>query len=374
MRGVSAQIVVGRARDSQLVIDHPTVSSRHARISWRNGLVFFEDLGSANGVWVNGQRVETALVRPGDHVVLGQVKFPWARRELKPFLRLGAQGTRIAPPGWRAFTVRQLVGRIALGLLSAAGVALVLALALPSGREMIRGVGERVQTWIANFHPAQSDEEAYIRARVARKLREAIDPSNSITRDAAIRIAAGQQGEFHLAQVAAIWEYVREHWRYVNDPNGREYFARASETITNGYVGDCDDFAITLAAMVGAIGGQARVIFMDGPRGGHAYAEACIPGDPTQIANDLARYYGRRWSRYTSAGAPQHIAFRRSDSCAVWLNLDWNANVPGGDYEPEQWTVAIYPDGHTETLAAAGNASAPVTRAGSSPQHLATPR
>ncbi len=338
-------------------------------------MIFVEDLGSANGVWVNGRRVETALVRPGDQVVLGQVKLPWARREMKPFLRLGGQGTRLATPGWRAYTAGQIVSRITLGVLGAAGLALLGALAFPSGREAIRGVGETVQGWIVNFHPAQTDEEAYIRARVSRKMREAIDPSNTITRTAAVEIAAHQQGEFRLEQVAAIWQHVREHWRYVNDPNGREYFARASETITNGYVGDCDDFAITLAAMTGAIGGEARVIFMDGPRGGHAYTEVCIQQDPTVVANELARYYGRQWQRFTAAnGAPRHIAFRRSDHCPVWLNLDWNASVPGGDYEPEQWTVAIYPDGHTETLAAAGNTTANVTtRAGSAPRQLDTP-
>jgi hypothetical protein len=52
--------------------------------------------------------------------------------------------------------------------------------------------------------------------------------------------------------------------------------------------------------------------------------------------------------------------------------------VPGGEYEPERWAVAIYPDGRTETLAPAGvqvvpaaavqtNAPAPDTRRMASP-------
>ncbi len=335
-------------------------------------MVLVEDIGSANGVWVNAQRVEKALVRPGDHVVLGQVKLPWSTRALKPFLRVGGQGTALATPGWRAYTVGQIAGRIALGVFGAAGLALLVALATPSGREAIRGAGERVHQWVQNLQPAQSDQEAYIRARVARKLREAIDPTVAITRDAAVRVAARQQGEFRVEQVAAIWENARTRWRYVNDPQGREYFARASETIQNGYAGDCDDFAILLAAMVGAIGGESRVIFMDGPRGGHAYAEVCIHQDSATVATLLARYYGSRWQRFATNGTPQHIAFRTSDSCPVWLNLDWNANVPGGDYEPEQWTVAIYPDGRTETLSSAGVATA-ARSAGTSPRRVATP-
>ena len=47
-------------------------------------------------------------------------------------------------------------------------------------------------------------------------------------------------------------------------------------------------------------------LFMDGPRGGHAYAEACIHQDATTVARELARYYGTRWQRYAPAGAPQH--------------------------------------------------------------------
>ncbi|MDZ4277838.1 MAG: FHA domain-containing protein [Dehalococcoidia bacterium] len=39
-----------------MVLDHRTVSRRHARISW-NGLTYVvEDLGSKNGTWVNDRR------------------------------------------------------------------------------------------------------------------------------------------------------------------------------------------------------------------------------------------------------------------------------------------------------------------------------
>jgi hypothetical protein len=252
-------------------------------------------------------------------------------------------------------------------------VGILVALAFPGGREAVRQGGERVVAMFQTLRPASTDQEAYIRARLASRVRDAIDPTDPTTRDTAVQIAARQQGTFRVEQVAAIWSYVREHWRYVNDPHGREYFARASETIRNGYAGDCDDFAITLAAMVGAIGGEARVIFMEGPRGGHAYAEACIREDnPTTVATKLARFYGRNWARYAS-GPRRQIAFRRSDDCPVWLNLDWNARVPGGDYEPEQWAVAIYPDGHTEALAGAGPAGSAVAGARTAPRVLATP-
>jgi transglutaminase-like putative cysteine protease len=189
----------------------------------------------------------------------------------------------------------------------------------------------------------------------AQKIAKALTPLDALTRDTAVKIAARTEGPFHVEQVAEIWNSVRGAWRYVNDPQGHEYFATATETIQNGYVGDCDDFATALASMVIAIGGKARVIIMDGPEGGHAYTEACVQGEPPKVAAELIKYYRSRWSKYLAGRpVPRTIAYRTSDDCPIWLNLDWNSFVPGGAYQAEQWAVAIYEDGHSEALAAAG--------------------
>lgn len=100
--GVAApntQVIVGRAPDCDLVIDHPTVSARHARLGWtaaRSQLVL-EDLHSANGTFVRGERVARVAVRPGEDVRLGQVSLPWSAPALRKLLRAGAQGTALAP-------------------------------------------------------------------------------------------------------------------------------------------------------------------------------------------------------------------------------------------------------------------------------------
>jgi hypothetical protein len=50
--------VIGREPDAQVYIDHPSVSRRHARISiGRNGAVI-EDLGSRNGTYLDGRRID----------------------------------------------------------------------------------------------------------------------------------------------------------------------------------------------------------------------------------------------------------------------------------------------------------------------------
>jgi hypothetical protein len=64
--------MIGRAESCNLVIDSPTVSRRHAELRLRNGDWLLSDLGSTNGTWVNGWRVEQVVLRPGDEVRLGQ--------------------------------------------------------------------------------------------------------------------------------------------------------------------------------------------------------------------------------------------------------------------------------------------------------------
>ncbi len=62
---------VGRSPGNQLVIADPLVSSRHAVIKVDEQGCWLEDVGSRNGVFVNGQRVQRHFLRPGDVVTIG---------------------------------------------------------------------------------------------------------------------------------------------------------------------------------------------------------------------------------------------------------------------------------------------------------------
>lgn len=396
--GERAAVVIGRAPDCDVRLEEPTVSSRHARLAWDGPAIVLEDLGSANGTWVGGQRVSRARVRPGDEVLIGGAALPWSAPAMTEFLRRG---------GGRGHTVQAtLMGRAyvcgrcgAKGFLprsvksaelqcASCGALLELGAARASARSPRRGVRalraavtfaligavvvavlfarERIAGALRSAGkeagivtttiplavwepPVGSEEERAIRASVRDRVVAAIDPSSPVTRNYAARVAARDQGAFHVGQVAAIWSDVRGRWSYVNDPRGDEYFARASETIDNEMVGDCDDFAILLVAMVEAIGADARVVMSDGERGGHAYAEVCVPGEPERVVSDLQAHYRRQRSRTRV----REVHYRTDGTCRVWLNLDWSAEVPGGPYGREDWAVAIHPDGKTETLAPA---------------------
>jgi pSer/pThr/pTyr-binding forkhead associated (FHA) protein len=52
---------IGRDDDNGLVLDHPTVSRRHAAVAARQGRWYLTDLGSFNGTFINDDRVPPGI-------------------------------------------------------------------------------------------------------------------------------------------------------------------------------------------------------------------------------------------------------------------------------------------------------------------------
>lgn len=63
--------MIGRDRSCGIVLAHPAVSRRHARVSISGSSFVLEDLKSANGTYVNNKRVEKANLKAGDVVRFG---------------------------------------------------------------------------------------------------------------------------------------------------------------------------------------------------------------------------------------------------------------------------------------------------------------
>jgi hypothetical protein len=65
-------LTIGREADCQLVLDEAGISRHHARLTFQHGLYAIEDLGSTNGVRVNGERITgTRTLRNGDRIGVG---------------------------------------------------------------------------------------------------------------------------------------------------------------------------------------------------------------------------------------------------------------------------------------------------------------
>jgi len=69
----------GRNTAATLFLDDITVSRHHAAFHVREGRLLVEDLGSTNGTYVNGKRVEEAALSPGDEVIIGRFHLVVAR-------------------------------------------------------------------------------------------------------------------------------------------------------------------------------------------------------------------------------------------------------------------------------------------------------
>ncbi|MBX7084310.1 MAG: LuxR C-terminal-related transcriptional regulator [Nannocystaceae bacterium] len=102
---IAAQMVVGRGEEADLRLDDEGVSRKHVKlIRAAGGLVNVLDLGSTNGVFVNGRRTDLALLQLGDVLELG----PDVRLRL---VDADAAAPALADPG-----AEQLARAAALGL------------------------------------------------------------------------------------------------------------------------------------------------------------------------------------------------------------------------------------------------------------------
>ena len=75
-------ITIGRLPENMVVLSHPQVSGRHARLELLQGGYRIIDVGSTNHVYVNTQRVTNQLLRPGDEIRIGPYKFTYTGTQL----------------------------------------------------------------------------------------------------------------------------------------------------------------------------------------------------------------------------------------------------------------------------------------------------
>ena len=159
------------------------------------------------------------------------------------------------------------------------------------------------------------------------------DYTNSITKSFANLLASKAEGEFNVNQICEIYSYLRNKWKYVNDPADNEYVAYASESIADSHLsGDCDDFTILMASSMLAIGGNACINTASQGENGHAFAEVDVSKFNLEDVETIVKdYFG------SSVSMPDHLYFRKEGN-SVWLNLDWQTMFPGGKY----WLDANY--------------------------------
>ncbi len=170
------------------------------------------------------------------------------------------------------------------------------------------------------------------------ELNKKVEPDYISIREDAVMLASKYPGDLGIDQINEIYIYMKygnqtkNGWRYVRDPRGIDSWNYANASMKIGDrakcvgLGDCDDFAILMAAFVESIGGATRIILANNnSKGGHAYTEVYLGriNDPNcqveaimewlQQESDTGKIYG-------------HVD---TDTKEVWLNLDWGPDEKG---------------------------------------------
>ncbi|GEL69718.1 FHA domain-containing protein [Myxococcus virescens] len=119
-------LVIGRSSSSDLRLQHPSISRRHAHLTRRGERFFLKDLSSQNGTFLNRHRITSEVeLMPGDEVSLGNALLRLRGPGGTPALGVPAVSHDDKPPSRRALsTVGVALGAAALG----SGVAALIAL------------------------------------------------------------------------------------------------------------------------------------------------------------------------------------------------------------------------------------------------------
>lgn len=72
---VASPQVIGRHHECDISIPSEEISRRHAQVKPTAEGVMVEDLGSSNGTYINGQRVQSGLLKNGDELRLDAIRF-----------------------------------------------------------------------------------------------------------------------------------------------------------------------------------------------------------------------------------------------------------------------------------------------------------
>src|SRR5437016_8135612 len=139
----SITVVIGRSDACEISVKDSSMSGKHAEISKINGEIRVKDLGSANGIWLNGERVEDVELFDGDVLRLGQ-----------PSIRVDVVGRRKPPD---AGLTPRVLAAIIPGVLVLAGAGIAGGL-YPKKRAQNRRDRATLAAFIASARESQKSK------------------------------------------------------------------------------------------------------------------------------------------------------------------------------------------------------------------------
>ena len=128
-----------------------------------------------------------------------------------------------------------------------------------------------------------------------------------VTRTIAYNILANNSNVYSIQAVADAFDWVRDHIVYTEDPT--DYWQSSSETLS-WRTGDCEDYAILLAAMIDEMGGNARVNIIDG----HAFPTVFVGSNASALDN-----ISKAISSHYETQVPVYFL---NDTTGYWMVID----------------------------------------------------
>lgn len=162
-----------------------------------------------------------------------------------------------------------------------------------------------------------------------RTFADAVTTDQPCVRDFAVSLVKNEPGAYYdyalmipgksgIRQICNLHTYLASDWKYITDPMAlnNDFYSPADRSIAVGLAGDCDDFAILMAACVESIGGHARIMGGTCNGGGHAWAEVLIGNNKDwDNMTPLIRKYFKNNS--------MQLAVSIDKDNNYWLPLDW---------------------------------------------------
>jgi adenylate cyclase len=68
-------MTIGRRESCDICLKFPNISGLHCELSFREGYWFIRDMGSSNGVKINGCRQKQSPLRPGDELSISNHRY-----------------------------------------------------------------------------------------------------------------------------------------------------------------------------------------------------------------------------------------------------------------------------------------------------------
>jgi uncharacterized protein YfiM (DUF2279 family) len=155
-------LTIGRSDQCDISVKDSSMSGRHAEISKTDGDIKIRDLGSANGIYLNGERVDEAELYDGDVLRLGQTS-----------IRIDVVGGRLRSEG--GLPLRTVAAAIA-GVLVIAGIGIGVGVAVRKKQQHRRDL----RTLTAFVSAARESQHAKPCAAIVDKVQDVAKEMNAL--------------------------------------------------------------------------------------------------------------------------------------------------------------------------------------------------